>query len=173
MLKFEEEKVRAEMVSKRISRSVTAAAALLGVAAATPAFADFSTAMDAWLKRDYVHAMTELVPVAESGNATAQELIGVLHALGLGVPQDREKAFAWYLRAAENGHAGAQSGVGWYYEVGLGGAPVDLVLAHTWYTVSAVGGDIDAAVSVTEVEKKMSGEQIDAAQLAARELLGR
>ncbi|MHA1571103.1 MAG: tetratricopeptide repeat protein [Alphaproteobacteria bacterium] len=129
--------------------------------------------MDAWLEQDFIRAMSELMPVAEAGDATAQELVGVLHALGLGVPQDRAKAFAWYLRAAQNGHAGAQSGVGWYYEVGLGGVPVDLVLAHTWYTVSAVGGDIDAAVSVTEVEKKMSSEQISAAQLAARRQLGR
>ena len=90
-----------------------------------PVQADLEGGLTAWKQGDFETAMVELVPAAEGGNADAQELIGVLYALGLGVEQDRAKAFAWYLRSAENGHAGAQSGVGWYYEVGMGGVPVD------------------------------------------------
>ena len=143
---------------------------MAGVAAA-PAQADLAGGLEAWKVGDFEAAMAELVPAAEEGDADAQELIGVLYALGLGVEQDRAKAFEWYLVSAENGHAGAQSGVGWYYEVGLGGVPIDLVKAHMWYAVSAVGGDIDAAMSVTEVEKKMTREQIDVAQAEATAFL--
>ncbi len=138
-----------------------------------PAWADLAGGLDAWSEGDFETAMEELVPAAAEGDADAQELIGVLYALGLGVEQDRAKAFEWYLISAENGHAGAQSGVGWYYEVGLGGVPIDLVKAHTWYAVSAVGGDVDAAVSVTEVEKKMTRAEISAAQQEAAAILGR
>ncbi len=69
-------------------------------------------------------------PAARSGNADAEELIGVMYALGLGVAQDYERAFEWYLRSAMKGHPGAQSGVGWYYEVGLGMPAPDLTRAY-------------------------------------------
>ena len=139
----------------------------LGLVLGSAAQADLKGGLAAWKQGDFETAMVELVPAAEGGDADAQELIGVLHALGLGVGQDRAKAFEWYLRSAQNGHAGAQSGVGWYYEVGLGGVPVDLVKAHMWYAISAAGGDVDAAVSVTEVGKKMTPRQIAAAQAGA------
>ena len=39
----------------------------------------------------------------------------------------------------------------------------DLVRAYTWYVLSAIGGDPDAAISQEEVIKKMSSEQIEKA----------
>ncbi len=154
-------------------RNTLSAAVLLGLAVATPASADFQAAMAAWQQQDYRQAMSELVPVAAAGNADAQELIGVLYALGLGVKQDRVKAFEWYLVSAENGHAGAQSGVGWYYELGLGGVPIDFVQAHMWYTLSTIGGDIDAAISLEDIETQMTPEQISQAQQMAADYLAR
>lgn len=105
-------------------------------------------------------AMEAFLPAARSGNADAEELIGVLHALGLGVPQDRERAFDWYLRSAMKGHPGAASGVGWYYEEGLGMPSPDLVRGYMWYVLSAIGGDPDAAISAEEIVKKMTPEEI-------------
>ena len=54
------------------------------------------------------------------GNADAEELIGIMCAMGLGVQKDDFRAFDWYLRSSMKGHPGAQSGVGWYYETGRG-----------------------------------------------------
>jgi len=105
--------------------------------------------------------MEELRGPARAGNATAEELIGTMYALGLGVAQDDMRAFEWYLRAAMKGHAGAMSGVGWYYEVGRGLRAPDLVRAYMWYVLSAIGGDPDAAISQEEVVKKMTQAQID------------
>jgi TPR repeat protein len=113
---------------------------------------------------DYSAAYEELWPAARSGNAEAEELIGIMYAMGLGVEKDDQRAFEWYLRSAMKGHPGAQSGVGWYYEVGRGLPAIDLVRAYMWYTLSAIGGDPDAAISLEEVVKKMTKEQIDAAQ---------
>ncbi len=53
--------------------------------------------------------MQELWPAARSGNADAEELIGVMYAMGLGVEKDDVRAFEWYLRSAMKGHPGAQS----------------------------------------------------------------
>jgi len=110
-------------------------------------------------------AMDEFLPAAAAGNATAEELIGVMYAMGLGVEKDDRRAFEWYLRSAMKGHPGAQSGVGWYYEVGRGIEAPDLVRAYMWYVLSAIGGDPDAAMSQEEVVKKMTPEQIEQAKI--------
>jgi len=114
---------------------------------------------------EYKAAYEALWPAARSGNAEAEELIGVMYAMGLGVEKDDRRAFEWYLRSAMKGHPGAQSGVGWYYEVGRGLPSVDLVRAYMWYTLSAIGGDPDAAISLEEVIKKMSSKEIQDAHI--------
>lgn len=132
---------------------------------ALPAFAEMEEARDLMEAGEYTAAYDALWPAARSGNAEAEELIGVLYALGLGVERDDERAFEWYLRASLKGHPGAQSGIGWYYEVGRGMPAPDLVRAYMWYTLSAIGGDPDAAISLEEVVKKMTQEQIDRAHI--------
>ena len=130
-------------------------------AAPTPVSADVEAARDLMEANRFQEAREELWPAARSGNADAEELIGVMYAMGLGVEQDHARAFDWYLRSAMKGHAGAQSGVGWYYEVGLGMPAPDLLRAYVWYALSAIGGDPDAAMSQEEVIKKMTPEQIE------------
>lgn len=122
--------------------------------------ADLEKARDLMEDGKFESAMLALQPAARSGNAEAEELIGVMYAMGLGVERDDVRAFDWYLRASLKGHPGAQSGVGWYYEVGRGLEAPDLVRAYTWYVLSAIGGDPDAAISQEEVIKKMSESQI-------------
>lgn len=132
---------------------------------AFPATAEIETARDLMDAGEFNAAMEELLPAARSGNAEAEELIGVMFASGLGVERDDVRAFEWYLRASMKGHAGAQSGVGWYYEVGRGMPAPDLVRAYMWYVLSAIGGDPDAAISQEEVVKKMTPEQIEKAHV--------
>lgn len=131
----------------------------------SPAQADLETARDLMEAKKYGEAMQQLQPAARSGNAEAEELIGVMYAMGLGVARNDKRAFEWYLRAAMKGHPGAQSGVGWYYEVGRGMPAPDLVRAYMWYVLSAIGGDPDAAISQEEVVKKMMPEQIKEAHI--------
>ena len=125
--------------------------------------ADIEKARDLMEANNFKEAMLLLIPAARSGNADAEELIGVMYAMGLGVERDDFRAFEWYLRSAMKGHPGAQSGVGWYYEIGRGMPAPDLIRAYMWYVLSAIGGDPDAAISQEEVVKKMSFEQIEKA----------
>lgn len=152
--------------SRRSLPALTATASLACLLSfASPAAAEIETARDLMDAGDYQAAMAELLPAARAGNAEAEELIGVMYASGLGVERDDVRAFEWYLRASLKGHAGAQSGIGWYYEVGRGMPAPDLVRAYTWYVLSAIGGDPDAAISQEEVVKKMSREQIEQANI--------
>lgn len=125
--------------------------------------ADLESARDLMEAGKFEDAMQALHPAARSGNAEAEELIGVMYAMGLGVERDDVRAFEWYLRASLKGHPGAQSGIGWYYEVGRGVEAPDLVRAYAWYVLSAIGGDPDAAISQEEVVKKMTSTQIEQA----------
>lgn len=132
---------------------------------ASPALADIEQARDMMEAGQFAQAREMLWPAARSGNAEAEELIGVMYAMGLGVERDDRRAFEWYLRSAMKGHPGAQSGVGWYYEIGRGMPAPDLVRAYMWYVLSAIGGDPDAAISQEEVVKKMTREEIEKAHV--------
>lgn len=125
----------------------------------TPARADMEEARDLMEAGQYAEARALFEVYARSGNAEAEELIGVMYALGLGVPQDDERAFEWYLRASLKGHAGAQSGLGWYYEVGRGLPAPDMVRAYLWYTLSAIGGDPDALISLEQITPRLTAEE--------------
>ena len=128
-------------------------------------FADIQKAKDLMEASKFVEARELLLPAAQSGNADAEELIGIMYAMGLGVERDDERAFEWYLRSAMKGHPGAQSGVGWYYEIGRGMPAPDLVRGYMWYVLSAIGGDPDAAISQEEIVKKMTPEEIERAHI--------
>ncbi|NNF70987.1 MAG: sel1 repeat family protein, partial [Rhodobacteraceae bacterium] len=141
-------------------------------ALASPAGAEIEAARDLMEAGRFAEAMEAFKPAARSGNADAEELIGVMYALGLGVERDDERAFEWYLRSAMKGHPGAQSGVGWYYEVGRGMPAPDLTRAYMWYVLSAIGGDPDAAISQEEVRKKMTPEQIEKAHILVDDYRG-
>ena len=129
------------------------------------AFAELEFARDLMEAGKFKEAMQDLLPAARSGNAEAEELIGVMYAMGLGVERDDIRAFEWYLRASLKGHPGAQSGIGWYYEIGRGLPAPALIRAYTWYVLSAIGGDPDAAISQEEVIKKMTPEEIEKAHI--------
>ena len=74
------------------------------------ALAEIEEARDLMEEGRFVEARELLWPAARSGNADAEELIGVMYAMGLGVEQDYQRAFDWYLRSSMKGHPGAQSG---------------------------------------------------------------
>jgi TPR repeat protein len=83
----------------------------LAISIALPARAEIEKGRMLMESHRFEEAMAEFLPAARSGNADAEELIGVMYAMGLGVERDDERAFEWYLRASMKGHPGAQSGI--------------------------------------------------------------
>ncbi len=160
------------VVNKMAMRGLALAAGLMA-GTAGEAQADFAAGRAAFMAGEFETAYAALYPEAQAGDANAQEMIGIFYALGIGREVDYDAAFDWYMKASLQGHAGAQSGVGWYYEVGLGDVPVDFVKAHMWYTLSTMGGDPDAAISLEDIETEMTREQIEAAQQMAADYLAR
>ena len=59
--------------------------------------------MAVYLAQDYETAFEIWFPLAETGNAEAQNGVGVLYDNGWGVEQDYEKAADYFLKAVELG----------------------------------------------------------------------
>ena len=107
---------------------------------AMPCYAGLQEGLAAYDKADYVVALKELAPLAEKGNAKAQNKLGRMYGLGQGVPKDARAAAEWFLKAAEHGVAEAQGMLGYMYLVGEG-APQSNGKAYRWIRKAAVQGD--------------------------------
>jgi peptidoglycan hydrolase-like protein with peptidoglycan-binding domain len=81
--------------------------ALAGLAAATPASADYYDGMTAYHNLDYATAHRELQPLADRGDARAQRLVGLLYRDGLGVRQDLIRAYMWFDLSTQGGQFSA------------------------------------------------------------------
>ena len=58
-------------------------------------------------RRDYATAVRLIRPLAEQGNANAQYDLGTFYDNGLGVPQDKVRAYMWFSLSAAQGREGA------------------------------------------------------------------
>jgi TPR repeat protein len=84
------------------------AAIILMLRFATPGGAGPLEDADAAIKRrDYATAVRLIRPLAEQGDANAQYKLGVFYDNGLGVPQDKIRAYMWLNLSAAQGREGA------------------------------------------------------------------
>jgi len=75
------------------------------------------------------------------------------------------------LAAAAAGDASAYFDLGVAFSTGSHGAPCDLIEAHKWFNLAAVGGYDDAAQCRADVAEEMTAREIAEAQRRAREWL--
>lgn len=86
----------------------TLAGIILGLSFAAPMAAGPLQDADAAVKRhDYATAVRLNRPLAEQGNANAQYNLGTFYDNGLGVPQDKVRAYMWFSLSAAQGREGA------------------------------------------------------------------
>jgi hypothetical protein len=74
----------------------------------------------AYDRQDYVTALRELRPLAQQGNAPAQNNLGFMYMEGRGVTQDDAEAVRLYRQAAAQGNAYAYGNLGLMYAEGRG-----------------------------------------------------
>ena len=147
------------------------AALVLSVGFAAPVAAgQIEEAGEAYGRGDFATAFQRLRPLAEHGDAIAQDNLGVMHDAGQGVPQDYTEAAEWYRLAAEQGYAGAKFNLGFMYGDGRG-VPQDYVQAHLWFSLAAALGDEEAVKNRDIVQKEMWPWNVWKAERLAREWL--
>ena len=100
------------MTRTMLTTQLFAAAAMLLVTVGTlPAAAQtFDAALEAYVRGDYATALAGFQNYAEQGNATAQSNLGLMYAIGKGVPEDDVTAYAWLNIAAAQGQSSANEG---------------------------------------------------------------
>ncbi len=124
---------------KRILTTLCLTIALLFGSAGMSWSADFQKGLAAARSGDFANALRECKPLAEQGDADAQNNLGVMYDKGIGVPQNHKTAVKWYRLAAEQGDARAQYNLGVMYDNGKG-VPQDDKTAVKWWTLAAEQG---------------------------------
>ena len=84
----------------------------------------------------YEATMEKVRKSAEGGDASAQNMLGLLYYEGKGVRQDYRKAKQWFDKAVEQEHTGAQVNLGTLYLRGEG-APESSQMALYWFSRAA------------------------------------
>lgn len=80
-------------------------------------------------------------------------------------------SFQDYLDGARGGDAEALLDLGLIFSSGAGGTVVDLVEAHKWFNLAALGGSEEAHYRRAEIAGEMTSREIAVAQKAARAFL--
>jgi TPR repeat protein len=75
------------------------------------------------------------------------------------------------LAAASNGDGNALFDLGVAYSTGSHGVECDLIEAHKWFNLAAVGGHEEAALCRADISDEMTAREIAEAQRRAREWL--
>jgi hypothetical protein len=112
---------------------------------------------------DYAKALTDWLPLAERGNASAQSNLGVMYHNGEGLKQDTARAFLLYSLAAKQGHANAQFNLGLMYALG-DSIPQDYSKAVKWWHLAAEQGHAGAQSNLGNRYSRGQGVQQDHAK---------
>jgi TPR repeat protein len=125
---------------KLFARTTVILLTIITMGLSTPARSDYQTGVDAYSKGDFKLALQEWMPLAEGGDATAQNSVGALYDHGLGVDEDDATAVYWYQLAADQSLPLAMRNIANMYAGGHG-VPFDEALAESWYEKAARMGD--------------------------------
>jgi TPR repeat protein len=101
----------------------------------------------AYDRRDYATALRLLRPLANQGDAVAQDYLGQMYFIGAGVRMDPAEAAKWFRKAAEQGYAPGLRHVGDLYMFGQS-VRMDPAEAAKWYLKAAEQGDASAQGSL-------------------------
>lgn len=81
----------------------------------------------------YDAALAVLRPLAEAGDAMAQNILGAAYDDGFGVPVDHGQTLAWWQRSAAQGYDKAIYNLGVFHDAGRPGHPPDDATAVFYY----------------------------------------
>jgi TPR repeat protein len=156
--------------------------------AATAVAGPYEDATLAYKKGDYAAALRLYRPLAQRGNAEAQDALGGMYARGEGVPQDKAEALVWFQMAdserkgliafnatnyatalrifrplADRGQVLAEYVIGLMYANGQG-VPQDFGQAMKWHRKAADQGEPKAQFSVGVMYFKGLGTAVNHAE---------
>ena len=153
--------IRGAAIARLIGRAMLGLA-LLGAAAV----ADYRDGARAWERGDFDDAFQAWLPLAEAGDAVAQNSIGYMYRRAFGVAFDEAAAAQWYRRAADQGLVDAMTNIGFMHDEGRG-VERDWVQSYKWFLLASRRGIERAAGHLQVLEDFMTPEQIVVAKALA------
>src|SRR5580765_6308488 len=138
---------------------------LLIVCLTSSACADIKPALDTSENNHAEHEATaiDIRKLAEEGNRTAQNGLGLLYMAGAGVPQSYGQAKKWFEEAAKQGHVEAQVNLGTLYLHGYA-PPQSSQMALFWFSRAADQGDVTAFANLGVMYAQAQGVTQDLIQ---------
>ena len=100
---------------------------------------NFETASIAYRNKNYAAAYRDFSNLADTGDARAQTILGIMYTYGEGVHVDDEQAFYWYQKAAQQEYPPAQFNLGIILLKGSG-TPEEKRQARYWLEKAAASG---------------------------------
>jgi len=121
---------------------------------------------------DYETSYKLWLPLAEQGNAEAQNYVGIHHYLGLGVNRDLMAAAKWYGLAARQGYVDAQRNYGNMFYDGTG-VHQNFYNAYIWYFAASQQGNENAKrqLDYLSSQNKLTPNQQMHAKVEANEFI--
>lgn len=123
---------------------------------AMPAHADFESGMASFSAGDLEDSFAIFLPLAEAGDAGAQNQVGVMFGAGLGVPRDDMAAAAWFEKAAAQGNERARGNLARLHLLGLG-VPRDPAKAASLFKRAAMSGYVKAQAALGNLYARGQG----------------
>jgi GAF domain/PilZ domain/Sel1 repeat len=117
-------------------------------------------------------SLEQLTQMAENGDASAQNLLGLRYVSGEAVRQDEHEAVRWFTKAAEQGNVSAQSKLGAIYFRGRD-IPQNLNQAYFWMVLARANGDETSKVMAPLVAARLTQAQATSIELDASRWLER
>jgi len=111
----------------------------------------FDKGTNAYKHGDYKTALAVFKSLAESGDAKAQSILGLMYSYGEGVSVDYRESARWYRRAAEQNSSVAQYNLGMLFAEGKG-VSQDKEQAIEWLTKAADGGHFRARTELARLD---------------------
>jgi TPR repeat protein len=126
-----------------MSRLIACLALVLLLASPAAARADYDAGEEAYNNQQWIAAIANLRPIAESDDRAAY-LLGKMYLDGDGVVPDSETAMKLYRTSAAKGNINAMVSIGAIFQGGIGYAR-DFKLARIWFKRAAEAGSQFAA----------------------------
>jgi uncharacterized protein len=139
-----------------MNRLVRIAVVSLMLAPSVGTAQSFDVGWQSYDNGDFKSALRTWLPLAELGDARAQNMLGIMYADGKGVSQDDAAAGKWHRLSAEQGYAPAQLNLGLDYFNGKS-VPRDFAAAVKWFRLSAEQGEPFAQFTLGVTYSKGTG----------------
>ena len=124
---------------------------MLLIASSVAAQSQYDKGSAAYKRGDYDTALAVFRPLAESGDAKAQSILGMMYNYGEGLPVDHRESARWYRRAAEQNYSVAQYNLGMAYLEGKG-VKANTDDAIEWLTKAADNGHFRARSQLANLD---------------------